>query len=42
MWSKILISYLKKWRNGLGHLKDAKAFIKYSNNMYDIYKNVEN
>ena len=26
---------------GLKHLNDSKAFIKYSNDMDDIYKNVE-
>ena len=32
----------KKWESrGLKHLKDSKAFIDHWNDMYDIYKNVE-
>ena len=27
---------------GIGHLKDPKAFIEYSNNMHDVYKNIDN
>ena len=29
------------WKNGLENLKDSKAFIEYSNNMQDVYKNIE-
>ena len=28
-------------RTGLKHLNDSKAFIEYSNNMDDIYENIE-
>ena len=27
---------------GLNHLKDLKAFIEYSNDMHDVYKNINN
>ena len=27
---------------GLKHLNDPKAFIEYSNDMYDVYKNIDN
>ena len=27
---------------GIGHLNDPKAFIEYSNDMYDVYKNIDN
>ena len=29
-------------KNGLENLKNPKAFIKYSSNMQDVYKNIEN
>ena len=31
----------KRESTGLKHLNDSKAFIKYSNDMDDIYKNIE-
>ena len=31
----------KRQRTGLKHLNDSKAFIEYSKNMIDIYKNSE-
>ena len=30
----------KRERTGLKYFNDSKAFIEYSNNMYNIYKNV--
>ena len=35
------LSY-KRERVGINHLNDPKAFIEYSNNMYDVYKNCDN
>ena len=32
----------KRERVGINHLNDPKAFIKYSNNMHDVYKNIDN
>ena len=33
---------INKWEStGLRHLNDSKVFIEYSNNMDDIYKNIE-
>ena len=32
----------KREKLGLDHFKDPKAFIKYSNDMEDVYKNIEN
>ena len=33
---------INKWESiGLKHFNDSKAFIEYSNNMDDIYKNIE-
>ena len=32
----------KREKVGLDHLKDPKAFIEYSNDMEDVYKNIEN
>ena len=32
---------IKKCENCLKNLKDRKAFIEYSNNMQDVYKNIE-
>ena len=32
----------KREKVGLGHFKDPKAFMKYSNDMEDVYKNIEN
>ena len=32
----------KRENVGLDHFKDPKAFMKYSNDMEDIYKNIEN
>ena len=32
---------LKTRKNGIANLKDLRAFIKYWNNMQDIYKNIE-
>ena len=37
--SQLLIN--KKESTGLKHLNHSRAFIKYSNNMDDIYKNIE-
>ena len=34
-----LIKKMRKY--GLENLKDPKAFIEYSNNMQDVYKNIE-
>ena len=31
----------KRQKTGLKHLNDSKAFIEYSNNMDDTYKNIE-
>ena len=31
----------KREKVGLGHFKDPKAFIKHSNDMQDVYKNIE-
>ena len=35
---KILIN--KREREGINHFKDPKAFIDYSNDMHDVYKNI--
>ena len=32
----------KRERVGINHLNDPKAFIEYSNDMYDVYKNIHN
>ena len=32
----------KRERVGIDHLNDLKAFIEYSNDMHDIYKNIGN
>ena len=32
----------KSEKVGLDHFKDSKAFMEYSNNMEDVYKNIEN
>ena len=32
----------KRERVGINHLNDPKAFIKYSNDMQDVYKNIDN
>ena len=32
----------KREKVGLDHLKDPKAFMEYSNDMEDVYKNIEN
>ena len=32
----------KRERVGINHLNDPKAFIEYSNDMHDVYKNIEN
>ena len=36
--------FLIKKREGIGlkHFNDPKAFIEYSNDMYDVYKNINN
>ena len=31
----------KREKVGLGHFKDPKSFIEYSNDMQDVYKNIE-
>ena len=31
----------KRESTGLKHFNDPKAFIEYSNNMYDVYKNID-
>ena len=36
---KLLVNK-KEWTD-LKYLNDSKAFIEYSNDMYDIYKNIE-
>ena len=36
---KFLIN--KRENTGLKHLNDPKAFIEYSNDMQDVYKNIE-
>ena len=34
--------FLNKWKSmGFKHFNDSKAFLEYSNNMDDIYKNIE-
>ena len=32
----------KREKEGLDHFKDPKAFMKYSNDMQDVYKNIQN
>ena len=32
----------KRERVGINHLNDSKAFIEYSNDMHDVYKNIDN
>ena len=32
----------KKERVGINHLNDSKAFIEYSNDMHDVYENIDN
>ena len=32
----------KREKVGLAHFKDPKAFMEYSNDMEDVYKNIEN
>ena len=32
----------KRERVGINHLNDHKAFIEYSNDMHDVYKNIDN
>ena len=32
----------KRERVGINHLNDPKAFIEYSNDMHDVYKNIDN
>ena len=41
MKGKYQFSIDKQESTDLKHLNDTKAFIKYSNDMYDIYKNIE-
>ena len=34
--------FINKWKStGFKHFNDSKAFLEYSNNMDDIYKNIE-
>ena len=34
--------FLNKWKStGFKHFNDSKAFLEHSNNMDDIYKNIE-
>ena len=39
--AKYQFSINNRESTGLKYLNDSKIFIKYSNNMYDIYKNTE-
>ena len=32
----------KRERVGLKHFNDTKAFVEYSNDMHDVYKNIDN
>ena len=42
IWSKTSLSYVKKReKSDLQNLKYPKAFIEYSNNMLEVYKNIE-
>ena len=42
--NRVKYQYLikKRGKNGLENLKDPRAFIKYSDNMQDVFKNTEN
>ena len=42
MWSKYQYLINKRGKVGLNHYDDPKAFIEYSNDMQDVYKNIEN
>ena len=37
----MLIPYQKTYKSGFKNLSDPKAIFEYSNNMQDIYKNIE-
>ena len=39
--AKFQFLIIKRESSGLKHFNDSKAFIEYSNNMNDIYKNIE-
>ena len=41
MKQNINVKLKKRKRTGLKHFNDSKAFIEYSNDMDDIYKNIE-
>ena len=43
LYAKDLYQYLinKREKVGLNHFNDPKPFIEYSNNMQDVYKNIE-
>ena len=41
IWSKYWLLINKRESTGLKYLNDSKAFIEYSNDMDDIYKNIE-
>ena len=41
IWSKYWPLINKRESTGLKYLNDSKAFIEYSNDMDDIYKNIE-
>ena len=41
LWQNIVFLTNKREKTGLKHFNDSKAFIEYSNNMIDIYKDIE-
>ena len=41
IWSKCQYSINKRNKEGLKYYHDLKAFIEYSNDMQDVYKNIE-
>ena len=41
LWQNIVFLTNKREKTGLKHFNDSKAFIEYSNNMSDIYKDIE-
>ena len=42
IWKKYQFLISKSESAGLKHFNDPKAFIKYSNDMQDVYKDIEN
>ena len=41
LWQNIVFLTNKREKTGLKHFNDSKVFIEYSNNMTDIYKDIE-